>query len=159
MRIGILSDTHNRHQRTALAVERLRAEGAQALIHCGDITTPDVVYECCPLPSYFVFGNNDRDESALRWAIGAIGGVCLERGGTLDLADCRIAVTHGDLSGEIRRLLAEAPAYLLTGHTHQPHDRREGPTRWINPGALHRAASHTVACLDLGDGGITFLKV
>ncbi len=159
MRIGILSDTHDRHQRTALAVARLRAEGVEALVHCGDITTPEVVYELAGLPSHFVLGNNDDDESALRWAIGAIEGVCLGHGGEVTLAGRRIAVTHGDRPDQVRRLRRAAPAYLLSGHTHQRLDRRDGPTRLINPGALHRAAEYTVACLDLDTEVLTFLKI
>jgi uncharacterized protein len=46
MRIGILSDTHDRLQWTARAVELLRAEGAEALFHCGDLTGPEVVALC-----------------------------------------------------------------------------------------------------------------
>lgn len=159
MRIGILSDTHDHRKRTARAVERLRAEGAEALVHCGDLTGPEIVYECAGFPCYFVFGNNDYGEEALRFAMGAIGGTCLGWAGEIALGGKRIAVAHGDLAGEVRRLAAAGPDYLLYGHTHVPADRREGPTRWINPGALHRAAEHTVAILDLDADGLRFLKI
>ena len=45
MRIGILSDTHDQIARTTRAVVLLRAEGAEALVHCGDLTGPEIVYE------------------------------------------------------------------------------------------------------------------
>jgi putative phosphoesterase len=160
MRIGILSDTHDRLDRTVRAVETLLAEGADALIHCGDLTGPDIVYACANRPSYFVFGNNDDDDlPALRRAIAAIDGTCLEWGGEVTIAAKRIAVVHGHLTRDLRPLLQAAPDYLLSGHSHESHDRQEGPTRRINPGALHRAACYTVALLDLGTDALRFLEV
>jgi putative phosphoesterase len=159
MRIGILSDTHDRRERAARAVRMLVDSGAEALFHCGDLTVPDIVFECTELPSYFVFGNNDDDEDGIRTAISAIGGTCLDWGGEVVLGGRRIAMTHGDLGKEVRRLIAAAPDYLLFGHSHVPTDDREGPTRWINPGALHRAEAWTVALLDLDTDGLEFLKI
>jgi putative phosphoesterase len=149
MRIGILSDTHDQVKRTAQAVALLRDEGAEVLIHCGDMTGAAVVEECAGLPSYFVFGNNDFDQSRLTRAMSLIGAVCLGQGGCIELGGKRIAVTHGDLWREIDRLRAMSPDYLFFGHSHLASDERDGTTRVINPGALHRASSHTVAVLDL----------
>ena len=73
MRIGILSDTHDQVARTAEAVALLIAEGAEALIHCGDLTGPAVVDACAGVPGHYVFGNCDFDEDALRRAIAAVG--------------------------------------------------------------------------------------
>jgi len=159
MRIGILSDTHDQVDRTARAVRRLADEGAEALIHCGDLTGPDVVYECAGLPAYFVFGNNDYDESGLRRAMAGIGAVCLGRGGQIELSGKRIAVAHGDSNKEIGRLAAAGPDYLFFGHSHWPTDEREGPTRWVNPGALYRASAWTVALLDLGTDALRMLTI
>src|SRR3954463_14333154 len=105
MRIGILSDTHDRLERTARAVELLRAEGAEALIHCGDLTGKQVVALCGVLPAHFVFGNNDADNvPALRRAIENVAGVCLGWGGEVTLAGKRIAVVHGHMRTDVRRL-------------------------------------------------------
>src|SRR5262245_5398470 len=112
MRIGILSDTHNQLARTAAAVELLRAEGAKALIHCGDLTGAEVVTACGVLPAYYVFGNNDADNiPSLRRAIEEVGGVCLGWGGEIALAGKRVAVAHGHMHTDIRRLLAGRPDY------------------------------------------------
>jgi putative phosphoesterase len=159
MLLGILSDTHDQVARTKAAVDLLVNSGAEALIHCGDITIPDVVYELAPRPSYFVFGNCDFDLDELRRAIAEIGGVCLERGGLLSIDDRRLAVTHGDSSRELARLEGERPDYLFSGHTHEALDVQRGPTRFINPGALHRAATWTVAVLDCSSGRLESLHV
>ncbi|MCA1684787.1 MAG: metallophosphatase family protein [Planctomycetia bacterium] len=159
MRIGILSDTHDQVARTSRAVRRLADEGAEALIHCGDLTGPDVVYECAALPTHFVFGNNDYDEKGLRRAMTAIGGVCLGHSGQIGLGGRRIAVTHGDSTKEINRLASSGPDYLFFGHSHWPADERAGPTRWVNPGALYRAALWTVVLLDLETDTLQLLTI
>lgn len=159
MRVGILSDTHDQVHRTAGAVALLRAGGARALIHCGDLTGPEVIHACAPLPCYYVLGNNDFDVDTLRRVAEATGGVWLGRGGEVVLAGRRLAVTHGHLPDEFRRLLRAGPDYLLYGHTHQALDERDGPTRQINPGALHRARAWTVALLDLESDRVNFLDV
>ncbi|SIO58782.1 hypothetical protein SAMN05444166_5808 [Singulisphaera sp. GP187] len=159
MRVGILSDTHDRVERTQRAVRLLIAQGVDALIHCGDLTNREVVEECSALPCYYVFGNNDFDESELCRSMTLGGGVCLGKGGEFTLAGRRIAVTHGDSTREIRRLAALGPDYLLFGHTHVPADEKHGPTRYINPGALHRAPTWTVARLDLDSDELVHLDV
>jgi putative phosphoesterase len=159
MRIGILSDTHDQVTRTSLAVKKLAAAGAKALVHCGDLTIPEVVYECAALPTHFVFGNNDFDEDGLRRAMETIGAVCLGISGTLDLGGRRIAVTHGDSERELKRLAASQPDYLFFGHSHKPADELIGRTRWVNPGALYRAAVYTVALLDLARNDLRLLTI
>ncbi len=159
MRIGILSDTHDQATRARSAVALLLAAGAEALIHCGDVTTPDVVDEVVGAPAYFVFGNCDYDLDALRLAMRRTGATCLERGGLLELGGRRIAVAHGDSVRDYARLSAEAPDYFFSGHTHLRRDVREGPTRHINPGALHRAQTFTVGLLDLDSDEYTSLIV
>lgn len=159
MRIGILSDTHDQVQRTKSAVAMLVEGGAETLIHCGDLTIADVVDECSVLPCYFVFGNCDHDRESLRQAINRVGGTCLERGGLISLGGRRLAVTHGDLDRELRRLAALEPDYLFSGHTHVASDVQKGPTRWINPGALHRASVWTVALLDIASKHVGLLTI
>ena len=159
MKIGILSDTHDQVERTSLAVSTLIEAGVEVLVHCGDITRPAVVLECSGLPCYYVFGNNDYDHDSLGRAIRGSGGVSLGRGGMIELDGKRIAVTHGDSSREVRRLVGLDPDYLLFGHSHVATDDRQGVTRWINPGALHRADPHSVAVLDLGTDALEFLTI
>jgi uncharacterized protein len=159
MLIGILSDTHDQVQRTRDAADMLISHGADQLIHCGDLTTADVVYELANVPSYFVLGNCDYDEGSLRGAIDRIGGTCMGRGGLITLGERTIAVTHGHLQSELDRLAAAAPDYLLFGHTHRLADDQLGPTRWINPGALHRASTWTVALLNLASNQVRVLSV
>ncbi len=159
MKIGILSDTHDQVERTSKAVAALIGAGAEALVHCGDLTCPAVVLECAALTCYYVFGNNDFDQESLGREIRRTGGVCLGRGGEIALGGRRIAVTHGDSAREVRRLLEAVPDYLLFGHSHRAADERRGATRWINPGALHRTSPWSVAVLDLGTDSLELLII
>ncbi len=159
MRVGIISDTHDQLQRTLHAVEMLVAGGATALLHCGDLTGPDIVRACGQLPATFVFGNNDGDWPGIKRAVHDVNATLLEWAGEVTLAGKRLAICHGHMRSDVRRLLASAPDYLLTGHSHVRHDQREGVTRRINPGALHRAAIFTVGLLDLETDELQFLTV
>ncbi len=159
MRIGILADTHDQVHRTRSAVAMLVEGGAETLIHCGDLTIADVISECSVLPSYFVFGNCDYDRDSLRKAINWVGGTCLERGGLISLGGRRLAVTHGDSDQELRRLAALEPDYLFSGHTHVASDVQKGPTRWINPGALHRASVWSLALIEIASNLVILLQI
>ena len=160
MRVGILSDTHDKGERTRRAIEMLIREGAEVLVHCGDFTRPDILAACSVLPCYFVFGNNDGDNVAeLRRVSGEVGAVCLEWGGVVELGGKRVGVTHGDMRIDVNRVLAQGPDYLLSGHSHIANDFHDGAIRRINPGALHRAAHYSVAILDLDRNAVEFLLV
>jgi putative phosphoesterase len=158
MRIGILSDTHDQLVLTRQAVDLLIREGAEALIHCGDMTGPDIVRACAKLPCTFAFGNHDADNvPALERAIVEVGGTCVASGGIVELAGKRIAVLHGHVG--MKAMLARTPDYLVHGHSHIAANARIGVTRRICPGALDRADSLTVAILDTESGELRFLRL
>jgi len=160
MRIGILSDTHDQLARTQVAIQLLCSEGAEALIHCGDLTGPDIVAACAALPCYFVFGNHDADGvPMLERAAVESGATCLRWGGVVELGGKRVGVTHGHMTVDVRRVLAAQPDYLFSGHSHIATDSRDGLTRRINPGALHEADQLTVALLDLDNDNLRFLSL
>jgi putative phosphoesterase len=160
MRLGILADTHDELHRTEAAVALLRSQGAEALIHCGDLFSPPIVALLAGLPTWFVLGNHDSDmvphlESAAR----EFGVISLGWGGLVELAGKRIGVVHGHMTTDVRRVLAARPDYLLFGHSHIASDGVCGGVRRINPGALHRADEFTVALLDVEAGDLRFLTV
>ncbi len=160
MLLGVLSDTHDELDRTRFAVRLLRGAGAEALVHCGDVTTPPVLTACAGLPCWFVFGNHDSDNVPDLRRVGTeLGVVCLEWGSVVELGGRRIGITHGHLTSDLRHVLANRPDILLTGHTHFAFDRIEGGVRRINPGALHRADVFSVALLDLTSGDLQILPV
>ncbi len=160
MKVGILSDTHDRFERTRLAIDLLCSAGAEVLFHGGDLTSPPIIKACAVRPCYFTFGNND-DYSIpdLKRAAVEFGAVCLGWGDVVELAGKRIGLVHGHLTTDLRRVLTTNPDYVFSGHSHLPSDTRIGSVRRINPGALHRANHFSVAVLDLETDELRFLVV
>jgi putative phosphoesterase len=160
MLVGILSDTHDRVEAMAAAMELLRGRGAEFFVHCGDVGSERVIDHLAGVPSAFVFGNTDWDRAALARYAESVGVHCRGAFADLDLGGKRFAVIHGDDFKLKQQLLAgQAYDYLLQGHTHARADERVGRTRLINPGALHRAREKTVALLDTATDRLEFLVV
>jgi putative phosphoesterase len=160
MIVGILSDTHDRVDAMAAAMDLLRKGGAEFYVHCGDVGSERVLDHLAGVPSAFVFGNTDWDRAALQRYAQGLGVACHASLAELDLGGKRFAVTHGDDFRLKQRILSEQRHdYLLQGHTHVRMDQRVGRTRVINPGALHRARERTVALLDTETDRLTFLVV
>lgn len=170
MILGILSDTHGQAARTADAVHVLEQAGAEAFIHCGDIGAPAVLDELAGRRAWLVLGNTDAPDSLTAYA--AALGLALAPQTPLRLRfdGRKLAVFHGHeapLAHLLDRLALGAPPprwaadcdYVLHGHTHEPADSRVSRPRIINPGALHRADSHTVATLDLRCDAVRFWHV
>jgi putative phosphoesterase len=150
MKIAVVSDTHSRNVTAGLALAELRERGITTVLHCGDIEGPETVALFRGLTAHFVFGNCDYDRKAIQEAVAAIGATLHAPFGYLELEGKRIAFVHGDDKALLRELEhSEAFDYLFYGHTHHREEHRTGPTRVLNPGALHRANPKTFAVLDL----------
>ena len=74
MKIGVVSDTHDRLAITAVAIRLLCGRGAELILHCGDIESPETVRLFTGVPTHFVFGNWDKDRKGLLTAIADVGG-------------------------------------------------------------------------------------
>ncbi|MEN1678690.1 MAG: metallophosphoesterase family protein [Planctomycetota bacterium] len=160
MRIGVLADSHDNFALVESAIRLLVEQGAEAIFHCGDLTTARVVDLCGALPFYFVFGNHDADSAPELLAAAEADGVhCLQWGGAVSLDGTRVAICHGHMTSDLRPLLDAEPDYLLTGHTHERRDSRQGKTRRVCPGALYRTDSPSVAIIDLLNDDVTFHSV
>ncbi len=160
MKIGILSDTHGRADAARLGVEVLAGRGAEMLIHCGDVGSPQVLDMLVGHRGLFVFGNCDWDRDALRRYAQIVGVMCHGALAEIEIDGKRLAVLHGDDAALKRRLLADQQHdYVLQGHTHVAEDTSFGRTRLINPGALYRANPRTVALLDTADGVLEFIVI
>lgn len=156
MKIGILSDTHGDVRRTHAGLELLLQHPIEALCHCGDVGSEAVLTAlsaaCLPrkIPVYAVLGNVDLFEGEVTHFPAGLGVRVCGRQAELELGGRTIAIIHGDDPSLLQNALArQRYDYCLTGHTHVADDHREGRTRVINPGALHRARPPSVALLDL----------
>jgi hypothetical protein len=178
-RIGLLSDSHGRADTTARAVRLLLDHGAELLIHLGDVGNEHVLDELLVhapagdggadvddkrasgklVEAHVVFGNVDWDADNLARYARSIGLAVDHPVGRLSAEGASVVFLHGHDERAFAAELGRGPAYLCHGHTHKPRDDRAGPTRIVNPGALFRAAEHTVAVLDTDADAVTFLTL
>lgn len=159
MKIGVISDTHDKLEKTAEAIRQLTNQGAELLIHCGDITTAKSVRLFDDILTHFVFGNNDNAET-LAGPIEEAG--CFQQGefGQIELAGKKIAWVHGHRWGQMHRIeQSNEFDYLFYGHTHVVEMHQTGKTLVANPGALHRARPKTCMIVDLANGELRTLVI
>lgn len=168
-KIGLLSDAHGRGSITAVAAELLVREGARRLVYLGDVGSPEVIDALLvphpekhdqTVPVNLVFGNVDWDVADLTRYATQLGISVDHPVGRLEFnEDCVMVYFHGDHSSAFDSPLQEQVRYLCHGHTHMIKDDRVGKTRIINPGALYRASSYTVALLDTNSDKLTFFPI
>jgi len=164
MKIGLLSDTHNAAGNTRRALEVFRERGVTHLIHCGDITTPEMVHLFAGWKVTFVLGNGDRSPADLSDAAKRIGAAPPQAQRTVELEGKQIGVTHGhDASLLFRMMMSGTFDYVVHGHTHQRRNeyRSAYGVRLINPGALggSQPEARSVAVLDLATGEVEFVEL
>ncbi|MFM8818911.1 MAG: metallophosphoesterase family protein [Phycisphaerales bacterium] len=157
--VGLLSDSHARWERTKRAIEALRARGATTFIHCGDVEDALVLDQLAGLDAHLVWGNCDWNRGTLERYARDLGIAVHGDAGELEIDGRRVAFTHGHEPVPMRDAVATGAAYLVHGHTHERRDERRGGTRIVNPGALHRAPTFTVAVLVPAEDRLEFLEV
>lgn len=166
-RIGLLSDSHGQAAVTQRAVQLLVEQGAAVLLHMGDVGTIEVIDALAAagpdgqgqIEAHLVFGNCDWDAAALQRYAGQLGVQVDHPVGRLDYDGGELLFMHGHDNAAMRQGLEQQVRWLCYGHTHEQADSRHGPTRLINPGALHRAAVYTVATLDTENDQLSFFTV
>ena len=150
MLIAVLSDSHSDFKNIDLALARLRGSGVAQVFHCGDIDSPAAARMFEELPTSFVFGNVDSELDEIRRAIEQSGNRCFGRVCEMELSGRRIAMQHGDDARSLRSLEQSARYdFLFYGHTHVAEQHVTGQTLVVNPGALHRARTKSIALIDL----------
>jgi putative phosphoesterase len=155
MRIGVVSDTHDRGEAVSEAVRLLMEQHVELILHCGDIETVETVRLFKPVPTQFVFGNWDKDRGKLAAAIKEVGGTHHDSFGAIEIAGKRIAWVHSHERHQLRQLeLSDFFDYVFYGHTHMREQHRTGRTLVANPGALFRANPKTCIVLDVKTGEI-----
>ena len=146
MRIGVLSDTHDRLPVIDAAVRLFVQRGVDAIIHAGDYVAPFAAKRLLafPGPLYAVFGNNDGERRMLKETLPQLvdGPLFVELGG-------RRVLVHHFVEWCTPEAIAEADI-VVTGHTHEPGFETRGGTFYLNPGECCGWLSErcTVAVLD-----------
>ena len=160
MKVGIISDTHDKLDAISEAVAMFNDEGIELLIHAGDYISPftSQPFKKLKAPLVGVFGNNDGDKLLLKKFYKTEGvGELYEDPYEFEHATKKIIVTH---KPQIVEPLAASGRYdaVIFGHTHKavieqyPGRTKDRAKTWIiNPGECcgYLTARKTVALLDL----------
>jgi uncharacterized protein len=118
------------------------------IIHCGDIGL-DVLSLLKGRPLHFVAGNTD-DPDDLREATTDGKQILYDGLGRLEIEGCHVAFLHGHDVKLLHHTIHSGDWDLVChGHTHVFSSGRMGSTMVVNPGALARTYSPSVAVVDL----------
>src|SRR5262249_15351086 len=161
MRIAVMSDSHGRYHTVEDALAILRARNVTTVLHCGDIDDAETIRLFAGFTAHFVWGNCDNlERTSMQEAAREIGATLHGAWGQLELEGVKIAFLHGDDQG-LKHDVEQSGHfdYLFYGHTHHAAEHRVGPTRVVNPGALHRARPKTFVILDLASGEMETVAV
>jgi len=121
MDVGLISDTHGLLRPEALAA----LAGVEIILHAGDVGAPAVLDALARIaPVRAVRGNNDRGPWAAR----------LPATDVVELDGASILVIH-DLGELDLDPVTSGFAAVVSGHSHQPLLRRDGPVLYANPGS------------------------
>jgi putative phosphoesterase len=144
LRIGIVSDSHDRADALALAVREAAARGAAAVIHCGDVIGTQTLRAAMAVgvPLHVIHGNNLGDPVSLaRWAVES-GGQLHYHGADarLELGGRRVFVVHYPEYGYAMACTGDWDL-VCCGHSHEAGVRRvanvKGGATWlVNPGTV-----------------------
>jgi len=163
MRIGLISDTHDRQRRVETAVERFNRADLDLVLHAGDYVSPFVVPWLATLsaPLVGVCGNNDGDRALLAKRFAENGHLDLRGDFARVEADgAVIALLHGHQRELFDALVAsQGFDYVVRGHSHRAGTERHGRTLVVNPGTVSGIlAEHpTAALLDTATGEVEVL--
>ncbi|HEY9790105.1 MAG TPA: metallophosphoesterase family protein [Candidatus Obscuribacterales bacterium] len=151
MRIAVLADTHIPKRARSLPEAAWKIiRSADAIIHAGDVLSPDFLHELEALaPLYAVRGNNDLTLQQLPETL------------EVDLAGASIALIHdsGDKKGRATRLRRRFPNadVVVFGHSHIPMNELVDGQILFNPGSPtdRRTQPHfTMGILKITDGKV-----
>ena len=144
MKVCIVSDSHDRAEGLAQAVAEAKAQGAQAVIHCGDLIGAQTLKPALAhgLPVHLIHGNNVGDAQALHRLVGASDGRLRYHGadGRIELGGRKVFLVHYDDYGYAMACTGDWEL-VCCGHSHRADVREvtsvKGVRTWlVNPGTV-----------------------
>lgn len=159
VRLAVLSDTHSpRFWKSCPAQVAANLHGVDAILHAGDVCTPDVLDELSAwAPVHAVRGNNDGSAIAAWGAPDTL---------ELDLGGVRVAMIHDSGPREARaaRLSRRFPdaALVVFGHSHIPLNEVHDGQRIFNPGSptdRRRQPRGTMGLIEITGGRLSSAQI
>jgi hypothetical protein len=144
MKIGIVSDSHDRADLLAQAVRAAGAEGASLIVHCGDLIGAQTLKPSMRMgiPIHVIHGNNLGDSIAMHALSRGSDGLVQYHGSDarLDFEGRKVFVVHYHDYGYAMACTGDWDL-VCCGHSHEANIRRvstvKGTQSWlINPGTI-----------------------
>lgn len=144
VKICIVSDSHDRADALAAAVHKAKEEGAEAVVHCGDLIGTQTLRGALAagLPMHVIHGNNLGDPVSLsRWARESKGQLHYHGpDARLDLDGRRVFAVHYPEYGYAMACTGDWEL-VCCGHSHeldlqQVRNVKGGSTWLVNPGTV-----------------------
>ena len=162
MRVGLMSDSHDRVPAIREILRRMRESGVDMVLHCGDYCAPFALqpFQELNLPMLGVFGRNDGDHEGLQTSAGLGVGIELyESPHSLELGGAQVMLVH-DLA-DVNPRSIDSHRIVVHGFTHREEMKERGDTLIVNPGEscgwINGAPSY--AMLDLDTLAVEFFKL
>jgi putative phosphoesterase len=162
MRIGLMSDTHDRVPAIDALLREMLARDVHFVLHAGDFCSPFSLkpFQDHNIAMAGVFGRNDGDHEGLMSAAAqGMGQELFESPHGMTMADHKILIVH-DIGDVVERSVL-AHRIVVHGHTHLQEMKTRNDTLIVNPGEacgwLYGAPS--AAILDLDTKQVEFIKL
>lgn len=144
MKVCILSDSHDNRRLLDVAVAAAKAQGAEAILHCGDVVAPSTlsVLQKHGLPVHVIHGNNTGDLYIMARTACEPDSVVHFHGqdAAIELAGRRIFLVHYPHYGQAMAITGDWDL-VCCGHSHQAQierllNIRGNTTVLVNPGTV-----------------------
>ncbi len=164
MKIGIISDTHDRLALIDSAVKRLNEEEVGLVLHAGDYIAPFVVSHFKSLEARMigVFGNNDAEIVLLQKKFSELNAQVYGGFAEIVVEGFKMALVHGHEANLLNSLInTNFYDLVIHGHTHQDSVYSVGATIVVNPGEVcgYLTGRSTIAILETATKNIKIISL
>ena len=127
MKIGVLSDTHSKVKKAKITLDFLINEGAEFIIHAGDIVEPEILelLANCGKKYIAVYGNNDAHLTQHHNNYNLV-----QEPYYFKLAETKFKLMH------LPFYMSNDAEVVIFGHTHSFEVDFKGGTLYLNPGEV-----------------------
>lgn len=127
MKIGIISDTHTKVKKAARAIETLVRDGAEFIVHAGDIVELETleILQKSSLKYVAVYGNNDSHLASHHGSFNLV-----QEPHYFKMADTKFKLMH------LPFYMSPDADVIISGHTHEFSSEFINNTLFINSGEV-----------------------
>ena len=138
MKIGILSDSHKKTELAKLVIKTLKKEGAELLIHAGDIVEEETLklLEKSGIPYVAIMGNNDTHLMSVRKKYNLY-----QEPHYFKVKDLKVKLMHMPF------YLRPDADLVVYGHTHYFQAEYKKNTLFVNPGEVCGRKNNICECV------------